>query len=153
MLHNIIYISKVTKLLKDPDLIALLEQSREWNLSHGLTGMLLYIEGKVLSKTEGRFMQVLEGSPEEVIDIFEKIKKDTRHHYIIPLKMGAIEERSFNDWTMGFHPLDMQEMEKLPGFFTLDESFLRSADLQRSNIPLNFLKSFYQTHKAYTFSK
>ncbi|WP_416276575.1 BLUF domain-containing protein [Pedobacter sp. MR2016-24] len=70
LLHYVIYISKAGKLLTEEELIDLLEESRAWNLSHGITGMLMYLEGNFLHLFEGRFIQVLKGSSDEVTAIF-----------------------------------------------------------------------------------
>lgn len=128
------------------DLLFLLNQSKEWNQEHGLTGMLLYLEGKFLSKVEGRFMQVLEGNERDVNEIFEKIKQDPRHHSLIVLKQSSTESRNFGTWSMGFKSIKLEACKELPGCFDLNEAFLKSDELQQSNLPLNFLRSFYQVN-------
>jgi hypothetical protein len=128
------------------DLLFLLNQSKSWNEGHGLTGMLLYLEGKFLSKVEGRFMQVLEGTERDVKEIFAKIKQDSRHHSLIILKQASTKERNFGTWSMGFRSINLEAHKELPGRFDLNDDFLKSAELQQSNVPLNFLKSFYQVN-------
>jgi hypothetical protein len=132
--------------MSSDDLVFLLNQSKSWNQGHGLTGMLLYLEGKFLSKVEGRFMQVLEGTEEEIKEIFEKIKQDPRHHSLIVLKQSSTEDRNFGTWSMGFKSLKVEAYKELPGFFDLNEDFLKSDELQQSSLPLNFLKSFYKVN-------
>ena len=132
--------------MSSDDLLLILNQSRSWNEGHGLTGMLLYLEGKFLSKVEGRFMQVLEGSEWEVKEIFQKIKQDPRHHSLIILKQAPTKERNFGTWSMGFKSINLDAHQELPGRFDLNDDFLKSAELQQSNVPLNFLKSFYQVN-------
>lgn len=146
MLSYLIYISKVESLMPTDDLLLILNQSRSWNEGHGLTGMLLYLEGKFLSKVEGRFMQVLEGTEWEVKEIFEKIKQDPRHHSLIILKQASIKDRNFETWSMGFKLIKLEAHKELPGRFDLNDDFLKSAELQQSNVPLNFLKSFYEVN-------
>jgi hypothetical protein len=128
------------------DLLFLLNQSKNWNEGHGLTGMLLYLEGKFLSKVEGRFMQVLEGTERDVKEIFAKIKQDSRHHSLVILKQASTKERNFGTWSMGFRSINLEAHKELPGRFDLNDDFLKSAELQQSNVPLNFLKSFYQVN-------
>jgi hypothetical protein len=128
------------------DLLFLLNQSKNWNEGHGLTGMLLYLEGKFLSKVEGRFMQVLEGTERDVKEIFAKIKQDSRHHSLIILKQASTKERNFGTWSMGFKSINLEAHKELPGRFDLNDDFLKSAELQQSNVPLNFLKSFYEVN-------
>ncbi len=132
--------------MRSPDLLFLLNQSRNWNQEHGLTGMLLYLEGKFLSKVDGRFMQVLEGTENDVKEIFEKIQQDPRHHSLIILKQSSTEDRNFGTWSMGFKSVKLEACKELPECFDLTEEFLKSDELLKSNLPLNFLKSFYQVN-------
>lgn len=131
--------------MQDGDLLKILSRSRSWNAGHGITGMLLYLEGRFLSQNEGRFMQVLEGTEHQVKDIFEQIKNDERHHGLIVLKQSTAPQRNFNNWSMGFNSLGLDAYKSLPGFFDLNDEFLKSDALQHSNLPLHFLKSFYET--------
>ncbi len=146
MLFYLIYISKAKNLMTDDDLIFLMNQSKTWNQGHGLTGMLLYLEGKFLSEVEGRFIQVLEGSEHDVKEIFEKVKQDPRHHSLIVLKQSFTNDRSFRTWTMGFKSFKFDGCKELAECFDLNEDFLKSDKLQQSNIPLNFLRSFYEVN-------
>jgi hypothetical protein len=146
LLFYLIYISKAESLMPNDDLIFLLNQSKTWNQGHALTGMLLYLEGKFLSKVEGRFIQVLEGAERDVKEIFEKIKQDPRHHSLIVLKQSSTNNRSFGTWTMGFKSIKLEDSKGLKGNFDLNEDFLKSDELQQSNVPLNFLKSFYEVN-------
>lgn len=130
--------------MAEDDLLLLMQQCKIWNESHGITGMLLYLEGKFLSAYEGRFMQVLEGTEQDVKEIFDQIKLDKRHHSMIILKHTSIQERNFETWSMGFKFLKLYDFQTLPGCFNLNEGFLKSDELQQSSIPLNLLKSFYQ---------
>lgn len=143
MLYNLIYFSKSKWLMSEDDLTSLLEESRAWNLDHHLTGMLLYIEGRFLIDKEGRFMQVLEGTQDEVEGIFSKIRTDKRHHQVIVLKKGDITQRSFIDWQMGFKTFDLEKDENLPGFFNLTDDFLNREDFCDPSDAYNFMKSFY----------
>jgi hypothetical protein len=128
------------------DLLLLLNQSNTRNHGHGLTGMLLYLEGKFLNKVEGRFMQVLEGNERDVKEIFEKIKQDPRHHSLIMLKQSSTNDRNFGTWSMGFKSLQLEICTEMPGCFDLNDEFLTSDQLQKSSLPLNFLKSFYKVN-------
>ncbi|AMR30673.1 hypothetical protein A0256_04175 [Mucilaginibacter sp. PAMC 26640] len=135
--------SKAVKLMQEEDLNAVLKESRDWNKTHELTGMLLYIRGHILSHIEGRFIQVIEGPEDEVKYIFERINKDKRHQAITVLKQGVIKKRNFENWQMGFESLFTEEFEAKEGHFELNDAFLESGKLQRLNVALSFLKSFY----------
>jgi len=143
MLYHIIYFSKSTKQMQEEDLLPLLKQSRDWNEQHNLSGMLVYMQGGLLSKNEGRFMQVLEGPKNEVDYIFENIKKDSRHHQISVIHYQPVNQRDFTGWQMGFQSLNIEPGEDVKGFFELNDDFLKSEEFIKSNMALNFLKSFY----------
>ncbi|WP_158828535.1 BLUF domain-containing protein [Mucilaginibacter lacusdianchii] len=151
MIYNVIYISKVMNLMQEDDLIALLKQSRDWNNDHGITGILVYIEGQLSTHTEGRFMQSLEGSQFEVERIFEKIQRDQRHHCLTVLKHSFIDNRNFGEWQMGFEYINLQKHQELTSFFTLDDEILKSEEFEASDAALNFLKAFYRVNKKSVF--
>lgn len=84
--------------MDDNELLSLLQEARKENERLGITGMLLY--------QEGNFMQMLEGDKKTVLDLYEKIKKDDRHNGVLTMLTGDIDERNFEDWTMGFFNMD-----------------------------------------------
>ena len=150
MLFYLIYISKSAKTMSDDSLQQILETSRAWNVQHAITGMLIYVEGKFMSPNkanidevlEGRFIQVLEGPESDVMEIFELIRKDNRHHGLMVLKTGGLSERNFKDWHMGFKRINNHNNDE--GFIHLDDWFAADRPDSGDNTPLKFLKSFYQ---------
>lgn len=72
----------------------LLEQSRDRNAQLGITGALLF--------NEGRFVQILEGDEASVMEVVESIRRDSRHTDIDMLPPRIMPERSFADWSMAF---------------------------------------------------
>lgn len=145
MLYSLIYFSTCTRLMKHEDLKVLLDQSAKFNKENDLTGMLLYVEGRSVKHTEGRFMEVLEGSRFVVQRIFSKIKADQRHRDIVILKEEPINNRSFRLWNVGFEILDLDSDSRLKEFFQLDSQVLKSDEFRATNGPLLFLKSFYKS--------
>ena len=107
MIH-LIYISSATSWPSENDLKALLEQSRVRNLRQNITGMLLY--------NNAIYLQVLEGSEEDVHDIYNSILKDTRNNGNVTLVEEKISQRDFPNWSMGFKNLKSCAPEELPGF-------------------------------------
>jgi hypothetical protein len=144
LLFYLIYFSKARTLMGVDALTSLLNTSSVNNLENGITGMLLYMEGRYFSDYEGRFMQVLEGSECNVKKLFEKIKIDERHQGVLVLKEAFQKERNFPDWTMGFKAINPEEYQKLSGFFALEDGFLLKEDSPGGNVALDFLKSFYE---------
>jgi hypothetical protein len=148
MLFYLIYMSKATKLMPTGGLHHVLQQSRDWNKEHNLTGMLAYIEGKVLNNTEGRFIQALEGPVDEVLHIFNRISKDDRHGQITVLAKTATTKRYFEQWAMGFEFVSPEKHNDLRTFFFMDDALLTSNAFQKNDAMLKFLRSFYVEHQA-----
>lgn len=104
----------------------LLKASVERNTRAGITGLLLY--------QDGTFMQALEGDEEAVITLFAKISRDPRHHHVIPLIHGPIEQRNFPNSAMAFRDLDTTELRNLPGYSEFLNTPL-NAELLTPDIP------------------
>ena len=94
--------------MSQPELERVLAQSRAWNSTHGLTGILLYGNGSI--------MQVLEGPHDEVQYIFARISRDTRHAHVVKLADGPIEHRHFQQWSMGFKVLNNNDFTQINGY-------------------------------------
>ena len=86
----------------------LLEHARRNNERAGVTGMLLYKDGK--------FLQVLEGEERVVQALATMISCDPRHHQMVTLLEGLVAEREFAEWTMGFCNLDAPEASHVEGY-------------------------------------
>lgn len=72
----------------------LLEQARGRNSRLGITGALLF--------NEGRFVQILEGEEAAVLEVMDVITRDTRHTDIDVLPARYVRERTFAQWSMAF---------------------------------------------------
>jgi hypothetical protein len=94
-LRLIVYVSCSAQTWGTQELDNLLALSRVNNASVGVTGMLLY--------HEGNFMQALEGPPDAVEHVYERVKHDPRHYGLIKMVDEAAEARRFEMWSMGFH--------------------------------------------------
>ena len=64
--------------------------------------MLLY--------ADSGFMQALEGECAVIEELMAKIRADSRHRDILDLVFATIGERTFADWSMGFHRLTPADM-------------------------------------------
>lgn len=91
------YASAAAEPFSDDDLKELLAKARTNNSALGVTGMLLYHEGS--------FIQILEGDERTVQTLYAKIAEDPRHSNAMLLFKARGAERSFDQWTMGFHEL------------------------------------------------
>lgn len=107
-LYQMVYTSTATQPFSKAELTELLKGSVRRNTRAGITGLLLY--------QSGAFMQALEGKKAALMGLFERISHDPRHHRILRLIQGPIEERNFPDSAMAFRDLDSPELRKLPGY-------------------------------------
>jgi hypothetical protein len=145
----LIYISTSTKQMEERDLRFLLEQSRRNNSILNITGMLLYMEGHFINmnEVEGRFIQMLEGDESDVRKIYNLIQLDERNQDVLVLNTGYSNSRNFKGWSMGFEKMNQEVYRSTPGFFELEDRFLKTDAFQKSSLPLNYLKSFYRQNK------
>src|ERR1700687_169908 len=97
-LISLIYASRSTEFFHEHEIPELLQQVRIANAKQEITGMLLYINGS--------FLQVLEGQPEMVDAVFNRILRDKRHTQITIIANESIPERAFEGWTMMHKTLD-----------------------------------------------
>jgi hypothetical protein len=107
MIH-IVYLSQAVRPLSDQDLQDMLHQCRRDNEQRQITGVLFYSHGKIA--------QLIEGPPEVLEPLFEKISRDGRHSHVRKLVDKSIAARSFSDWSMAFYPLEPSGFEALEGF-------------------------------------
>ena len=101
------YTSIANHHMSHQELIDLLSECRDRNSNVEVTGMLLYLEGC--------FFQVLEGEPNQLEVLFEKISKDTRHHSVMKLTFEALSTRGFANWTMGYQSVTREELAEITG--------------------------------------
>ena len=71
----------------------ILSQSRQYNPSSGITGILCY--------GGGIFLQAIEGGRMAVSELYGHIQKDQRHKDVVLLHYEEVSERRFGGWTMG----------------------------------------------------
>ena len=92
MLVRLLYASRAVE--TQPNAIeSILAQSRQFNPSTGITGILVY-SGDI-------FLQAIEGSREAVSELYGHIQKDARHKQVVLLHYEEILQRRFSGWTMG----------------------------------------------------
>ncbi len=134
-MYHLVYISHTSRPLYEDDLLEILSNSRLQNKKNEITGMLLYLNEK--------FIQVLEGEYDAVMEVYEKIKEDPRHQKISVLLEGNTANRVFKDWSMGFKKLSDKQFEELSGFKDLDEFFSAQPVTDETPAVMLFLSLFY----------
>lgn len=94
MLVRLVYASRSRQPVTESLIADILDKSRRQNQELGLTGVLCVCPGDT-------FIQVLEGSREDVNAIYTKIVRDDRHQDVTLLHYAEIDERRFSGWRMG----------------------------------------------------
>ena len=94
-LKHVIYASKPT-FFSDTILKKILRSSRKNNVAWGVSGNLIC--------RSDLFFQILEGPPEAIDNLYEKILTDNRHLEIQKLRDKITGRRLFASWAMKFDP-------------------------------------------------
>jgi hypothetical protein len=138
MTHCIVYFSTSFGLFREEDLIDLLHQCRKHNHKANITGVLFYVQGSII--------QVIEGSPEAVESLFDRIKQDRRHKNLTCVVNQRIEERLFANWSMSYETLTVRQLEKVRLMIGLDQTNQAISSVKQPAI-LGMLKAFYETNR------
>ena len=76
------------------DLGNILQQARDFNVRHGISGVLYY--------ADGYFFQCLEGEEAVLQQLLEKLRKDPRHKNVQLFLACEVEHAHFSDWSMKY---------------------------------------------------
>lgn len=132
-MYYLIYISSAATAMDESQLRELLDSSREKNERMGITGLMLYKSGSI--------MQLLEGDESRVTELYENIRRDSRHRDVYRVQVGTTQNRMFDDWSMGF--CDVDKDCDLPAYHELIDSKLAFRSFENSQYnALRFMKMF-----------
>jgi hypothetical protein len=108
-LEHLIYASVAAQNFEASQLAELLQKARAANERCDLTGMLLHVD------SDGSFFQAIEGEPEAIEQLLEKLRRDKRHSHLTTIIREPIAKRSFKEWTMGFSSVSSEKLRRVPG--------------------------------------
>jgi hypothetical protein len=91
-MKSLTYTSLARLDLEASDLEAIHRTAREANALEGITGLLIF--------NGTHFLQILEGTPQAIDELVEKLRRDARHSGLEVRDEGFVEQRSFPDWSM-----------------------------------------------------
>ena len=91
-LKSVAYTSLATLDLTAEDLEDIHRTARDENRLEGITGLLIF--------NGNRFLQIIEGAPQAIDDLVERLRRDPRHNGFEIRDERPIEQRSFPDWSM-----------------------------------------------------
>lgn len=138
--HCIVYFSSSISLFQEADLVSLLQQSRPYNATAGITGILLINQGSIV--------QVLEGNRNLIEALYKRIEADQRHTDLIKVVDGPIQERSFAGWSMGCKSIIDHQVELIKTIIDLGTADWLLTKPSTNSI-LQMLKSAYQSDFHY----
>ncbi|MEM1230279.1 MAG: BLUF domain-containing protein [Pseudomonadota bacterium] len=95
MLVRLLYASRSKSPIDDKTIQNILDYARSHNEEAGITGVLCVYE------SGDTYLQVLEGSREQVNALYGTIAADDRHTNVTLLHYGEIDQRRFSSWRMG----------------------------------------------------
>ena len=104
-LRAIAYASQALPELSAARLQALVEDAARFNRMAGVTGVLLH-DG-------GRFLQYIEGPPDGIDSVYERILQAGSHVDIVELARGRLGQRQFPYWAMRALPVDAAMLRQL----------------------------------------
>ena len=109
MIRRIAYTSRPRTGLSFAEIPRIVAAGRTNNLHAGITGVLLF--------TGRDFVQLIEGAPEAVADLWASIRADPRHHDLMVLLDEPAPDRWFGDWRVGYptDPLVTAQIEAWRG--------------------------------------
>ena len=119
-LLQITYISHAVTPFSEEDLGELMRHCRRNNRHLGLSGLLLY--------QDGRFLQVIEGEPDVLWSLYKTISNDPRHHSVEIVAHREIHAREFARWRMGLGILGDGVPEALTSLDQRVREILRASD-------------------------
>ena len=121
----LVYKSVATDLFDLDRIDDLCHQAIIFNNSKDITGLLIYHE-KI-------FFQWIEGAEDDIFLLYEKLKKDPRHHYLREILYTTSASRQFKSWGMKAIYSNMN-ISSIPGVdgFDFDE-LIAASDKQVIN--------------------
>ncbi len=128
------YVSLASRPITDDDLMNILNVARDNNSQLDITGMLLY--------RDGYFIQALEGERDIVKSLFKKIAQDDRHQNVLMIFEDEIEERTYDNWSMGFKKIAGDLPNELEGYSDfLDNPPLMQNEPARARLLMDTFRS------------
>ncbi len=103
-INQLVYISQSVRKMSHEDLLAIQKTAKTNNEPIDVTGSLFY--------NGGWFLQVLEGPPSTLRDLYKKIEKDPRHKNSRILYNEPATFRTFTRWSMNMTNLEERQADK-----------------------------------------
>lgn len=93
MLSQLVYVSNRKPSCTQEEIDKILSSCKKNNPALNITGVLLYSDTK--------FIQLVEGDAKVIMQLYDKIKSDSRHSNTMMISYGPIKDKAFPSWHMG----------------------------------------------------
>ena len=138
--YCITYFSSAIQSTTEQVVLDIVHFSRENNARLGITGVLLYINGRIV--------QVLEGQQQAVEQLYQRIQADPRHTDIRTIISQPIGQRLFDQWYMGYEMLNHRQYEEIGAIIPITA---QPESVSESDQPviLRMLKGFFDLNSLH----
>lgn len=138
-LLRLTYASRAADWVTRDDLRSIAQIAQKRNKERHVTGLLLFVEGD--------FLQVLEGPPSAVEEIYETIEADPRNKWVTRLAAERVLRRAFEDWSMGCFEVGLEALSGEDSFFVLNAAAPHVRPRFSGDFSV-FLDQFYARNRA-----
>lgn len=133
--YCITYFSTAVETTTEQNIVEIIDFSRVKNARLGITGVLLYVNGQIV--------QVLEGEPTAVNELYKSIQQDPRHTDVRTVISHPIAQRLFSHWYMGYETLTTQQYDELKTIIPVAPASETNLDPEQPVI-LRMLQRFFE---------
>ena len=135
-LYQLVYTSIRDSKCTEEEVNKILKACQRNNNPSEVTGVLLH--------SKKRFIQYLEGGM-EISQLYNKIKRDKRHHHVVLLSYMPIPERVFPNWQMGYKDIDILSFNtKITAEDSDSFNAIINGETSELNIGITLLKRFFE---------
>ena len=138
MLSQLVYVSNRKPTCTNEEIDKILASCKKNNPGLGITGVLLYSDTK--------FIQLVEGDAKVIMNLYDKIKLDSRHSSPMMISYNPIKDKSFPSWHMGTKNIPKNSVEFKTDITEEDKlafTNILSGKEENGQRVLNLLKKFF----------
>lgn len=117
-----------------------LEKIREINKNYGVSGALLYCE----QDKKKYFVQYIEGSKENIDQLYTNIEKDSRHKRVRLLYESSGAMRIFENWSMGYISSEKHDSSTIVASEEVVSDFIQMIERGSVEDVVELIKTMYQ---------
>ena len=137
-LYQLIYKSYATRALTAEEFADIMVEAKVNNKEIDVTGCLLF--------KDGVFLQVLEGDKKDLVKLYKKIQRDSRHAQAEQLYFESTNERTFQNWSMKMINLSFEGKNAFPELINVFTAVKNNETVDGVPASKRLLDYFKQSH-------